>query len=57
MFGAIPGTMKAEYHLNRSHITDFANALIDICLLTKPVITITDAVECMEGNGPTGGSP
>lgn len=57
MFGAIPGTMKAEYHLNRSHITDFANALIDICLLTKPVITITDAVECMEGNGPTGGNP
>lgn len=57
MFGAIPGTMKAEYHLNRSNITDFANALIDICLLTKPVFTIADAVECMEGNGPTGGNP
>ncbi len=57
MFGMIPGTMKAEYHLNRSNITDFANALIDICLLAKPVLNITDAVECMEGNGPTGGSP
>lgn len=57
MFGAIPGTMKAEYHLNRSNITDFANALIDICLLVKPAITIVDAVECMEGNGPTGGNP
>ncbi len=57
MFGAIPGTMKAEYHLNRSNITDFANALIDICLLTKPVLTIADAVDCMEGNGPTGGDP
>ena len=57
MFGAIPGTMKAEYHLNRSNITDFANALIDICLLVKPAFTVVDAVECMEGNGPTGGNP
>jgi len=57
MFGMIPGTMKAEYHLNRSNIADFANALIDICLLARPVLNITDAVECMEGNGPTGGNP
>lgn len=26
MFGIVPGTMKAEYHLNCSHINDFANA-------------------------------
>lgn len=57
MFGMIPGTMKAEYHLNRSNILDFANALIDICLLAKPVLNIVDAVQCMEGNGPTGGTP
>lgn len=57
MFGIVPGTMKAEYHLNRSHINDFANALIDICLFANPVLNITDAVECMEGNGPTGGTP
>lgn len=57
MFGAIPGTMKAEYHLNRSNITDFADALIDICLMIKPVLNIMDAVDCMEGKGPTGGSP
>lgn len=57
MFGMIPGTMKAEYHLNRSNILDFANALIDICLLANPVLNIADAVECMEGNGPTGGNP
>lgn len=57
MFGMIPGTMKAEYHLNRSNILDFANALIDICLLANPVLNIVDAVECMEGNGPTGGNP
>ena len=56
-FGVVPGTMKAEYHLNRSNITDFANALIDICLFAHPVLNITDAIMCMEGSGPTGGSP
>ena len=37
LFGIVPGTMKAEYHLNRPNISDFANALIDICLLAKDV--------------------
>ncbi len=57
LFGTIPGTMKAEYHLNRPNAADFANALIDICLFAKPVLNIMDAVVGMEGNGPTGGTP
>ncbi len=57
LFGTIPGTMKAEYHLNRSNPDDFAEALIDICRYAKPVLNIVDAVVGMEGNGPTGGSP
>lgn len=57
LFGVIPGTMKAEYHLNRPNSIDFANALIDICLFAKPVLNIMDAVVGMEGNGPTGGTP
>jgi len=57
LFGIIPGTMKAEYHLNRPSAADFANALIDICLFAKPVLNIMDAIEGMEGNGPTGGTP
>ncbi|MEA4973699.1 MAG: DUF362 domain-containing protein [Candidatus Metalachnospira sp.] len=57
LFGTIPGTMKAEYHLNRPNVADFANALIDICLFAKPVLNIMDAVIGMEGNGPTGGTP
>lgn len=57
LFGIVPGTMKAEYHLNRPNISDFADALIDICLLARPILNITDAIDCMEGNGPTGGTP
>ena len=57
LFGTIPGTMKAEYHLNRSNPDDFAETLIDICRYAKPVLNIVDAVVGMEGNGPTGGTP
>lgn len=57
LYGVIPGTMKAEYHLNRSDISDFANTLIDICLFANPVLNIMDAIVGMEGNGPTGGTP
>jgi uncharacterized protein (DUF362 family)/Pyruvate/2-oxoacid:ferredoxin oxidoreductase delta subunit len=55
MFGAIPGTTKAEYHFFCQNIDDFANSLIDICLYTKPVLSFLDAVYGMEGNGPTAG--
>lgn len=55
MYGTIPGTTKAEYHFFCQDTASFANALIDICLFTKPVLSFTDAVYGMEGNGPTGG--
>lgn len=57
MFGTIPGTVKAEYHVRMPKMEDFADALLDICEATRPVLSIMDAVIGMEGNGPTGGSP
>ena len=57
MFGTIPGTVKAEYHVRMPRMEDFADALIDICEATKPVLSFMDAVIGMEGNGPTGGTP
>lgn len=57
LYGTIPGTMKAEYHLNRPSVSDFANTLIDTCIFAKPVLNIMDAIVGMEGNGPTGGTP
>ena len=30
---------------------------MDLAEYFKPRLTIVDAVECMEGNGPTGGTP
>lgn len=57
MFGVIPGTMKPEYHFRYPDPRDFARMIVDLNEYFKPRLTIVDAVECMEGNGPTGGTP
>ena len=57
MFGIIPGSYKAEYHLRFDDTGDFADLLIDICSFSKPVLTIMDAIIGMEGYGPTNGTP
>ena len=57
LFGAVPGTVKAEYHMRMPRWTDFADALLDIWAATKPVLSFMDAVVGMEGNGPTNGTP
>lgn len=57
MFGIIPGSYKAEYHLRFDDTSDFADLLIDICSFSKPVLTIMDAIIGMEGYGPTNGTP
>lgn len=56
-FGVIPGTMKPEYHFKYLNIDGFANMLVDLSEYFKPRLCICDAVVCMEGNGPTQGSP
>ena len=57
MFGTIPGTVKPEYHFRYPDPRDFARMIVDLDEYFKPRLTIVDAVECMEGNGPTGGTP
>ncbi len=57
MFGVIPGTMKPEYHFRYPDPRDFARMIVDLDEYFKPQLTIVDAVDCMEGNGPTGGTP
>ena len=57
MFGVIPGTMKPEYHFRFPDPKDFARMIVDLDEHFKPVLSITDAVVGMEGNGPTNGTP
>ena len=57
MFGAIPGSKKAEYHFKMSSYDFFANAIIDIFLSVKPGLSIMDAIVGMDGDGPSAGNP
>lgn len=57
LFGAIPGAMKPEYHFRYPDPRDFARMIVDLDEYFKPRVTIVDGVTCMEGNGPTGGTP
>jgi len=55
LFGVIPGRLKMNYHLMMYSAERFAEHLVDICEYVKPVLSIIDAVEGMEGNGPSAG--
>lgn len=57
LFGAIPGTMKPEYHFRYPEPLDFAGMIVDLNAYFKPRLFLVDAVEAMEGNGPTAGTP
>jgi len=57
MFGLIPGLTKIEYHMRTPKIEDFCSALVGIAELAAPELTIVDAIEAMEGEGPSGGRP
>ena len=56
-FGVVPGTMKPEYHYKYPKIEDFADMIVDLYEYFRPCLCVCDAVEAMEGNGPTQGTP
>lgn len=57
LFGLVPGTIKAEYHARYPDVDDFSTMLCDLCACMRPVLAVLDAVEAMEGEGPSGGRP
>jgi len=56
LFGVIPGLTKAEYHFKMHTAENFADHLVDICEYIRPDFTMIDAIEGMEGNGPSSGT-
>ena len=57
MFGCVPGFFKTEFHRLAPHPRDFANLLVDVFQISRPGLTIMDAVIGMEGAGPSHGTP
>ena len=57
MYGVIPGLIKPETHYLYPEVDDFADMLVDINEHFRPRLSLIDAVDGMEGNGPTAGTP
>jgi uncharacterized protein (DUF362 family)/Pyruvate/2-oxoacid:ferredoxin oxidoreductase delta subunit len=57
MFGTVPGLMKPEFHCRFPDKRDFGMMLVDLCQTVRPHIVLVDAIDAMEGNGPSGGQP
>ena len=57
LYGVIPGTYKSEYHFQHADPMNFADMLVDLNEYVRPRLCLCDAVEIMEGNGPTMGTP
>lgn len=55
LFGTIPGLQKPAFHAKYPAVSDFSNMLVELAAVVKPNFTIVDAVDIMEGNGPTNG--
>ena len=56
MFGSVPGIKKAEYHCVKSTVEPFTKMILDLHETVKPQLNLVDAIDCMEGNGPSGGN-
>jgi len=56
LFGVIPGLLKPEMHYRNPNHDDFAGMLLELARTVNPGVTVIDAIDCMEGNGPSGGT-
>lgn len=55
LFGVVPGLEKPQLHYRWPDAEDFSNMIFELDRTIAPAVTIVDAIEGMEGNGPTGG--
>ncbi len=55
LFGAVPGLQKPELHCLNPDPERFAQMLVELSQVVAPTYTIIDAVDAMEGDGPSGG--
>ena len=57
LFGLVNGGDRLAWHLAVGRDYDkFADMLLDLYLVVRPVFNLLDAVTCMEGNGPGAGT-
>jgi uncharacterized protein (DUF362 family)/Pyruvate/2-oxoacid:ferredoxin oxidoreductase delta subunit len=57
MFGTVPGFRKGYLHSLAPEPLPFSRFVVAVFREVIPRLTIMDAVQCMEGNGPSSGQP
>jgi uncharacterized protein (DUF362 family)/ferredoxin len=55
VFGCVPGFRKSALHLVNPDPKAMSKALVDVFSLVRPWVTLVDAVDAMEGKGPSSG--
>jgi Pyruvate/2-oxoacid:ferredoxin oxidoreductase delta subunit len=55
LFGCVPGLQKPEQHCLHPSVEGFSEMLLSLAETVRLDLTVMDAVDCMEGNGPGGG--
>lgn len=55
LFGCIPGLQKPAFHAKYPAVKDFSNMLVELAQTVKADFTIVDAIDILEGDGPTNG--
>lgn len=56
LFGCVPGLQKPELHYLYPEKAAFSSMLVDLSQTVAPALTIIDAIDAMEGEGPSGGT-
>lgn len=55
LYGTQPGFAKGTWHTRYPRPADFVEMLLDLASVVPPALTIVDAIDCLEGEGPSGG--
>lgn len=55
LFGCIPGLQKPAFHAKYPSVKDFSNMLVELAQTVNADFTIVDAIDILEGDGPTNG--
>jgi uncharacterized protein (DUF362 family)/NAD-dependent dihydropyrimidine dehydrogenase PreA subunit len=56
-YGFLPGLYKSDCHRKFPKPDEFSKLLLKIYKITKPTLSIVDAIYAMEGEGPANGEP
>jgi uncharacterized protein (DUF362 family) len=55
-YGCIPGLHKSQLHKEYPKSEELAEIIVEVYRIVKPLLTIVDGIQAMEGDGPSSGN-